>query len=419
MKIRQRYRVEKAVAMPNLDMLDGFVCYLNSNDPNGKSFLALGTISEFIVDTNGDAALDKLQDFINQQEDWLFGYLSYDLKNAIENLSSKNEDGVAHKLLHFVCPAYVVLYEAGNCEIHAFAPPDENVIEALTTWANPSPYVPIRLEPKLDKATYLKSVSGLLDHIQRGDIYEINFCHEFFSRQPMPDPYAVYQMLNKHTEAPFSAYVKDGQHYCLCASPERYLKKTGTHVLSQPIKGTVRRGSTNAEDEQLIHQLGNDPKEQSENVMIVDLVRNDLSRSAVKGSVRVDELFGIYSFKSLHQMISTISCEVPAGLPFIQMVKDSYPMGSMTGAPKLRAMELSEKYESSKRGLYSGSIGYITPEGDFDFNVVIRSIQYNAEKPYISAMVGGAIIAQCEPEKEYAESLLKAEALLKALNYDG
>jgi para-aminobenzoate synthetase component 1 len=149
--------------------------------------------------------------------------------------------------------------------------------------------------------------------------------------------------------------------------------------------------------------------------MIVDLVRNDLSKSAKRGTVKVDELFGVYTFKTVHHLISTVSGELKDGTSFTQLLRDTFPMGSMTGAPKMRAMQLIDQYEYARRGLYSGSVGYITPEGDFDFNVVIRSIVYNAAKPYISCSVGSAITALSDPIKEYEECLLKAEAIMKTL----
>ena len=156
-------------------------------------------------------------------------------------------------------------------------------------------------------------------------------------------------------------------------------------------------------------------KEKSENVMVVDLVRNDLSRICKAGSVKVDELFGLYSFPHVHQMISTISGDLADGLNWIDCIKASFPMGSMTGAPKKRVMELIEQYEQTKRGLFSGAIGYVKPGGDFDFNVVIRSILYNEADRYLSFQTGGGITYNSDAEKEYEESLLKAEAMMKVL----
>jgi para-aminobenzoate synthetase component 1 len=206
-----------------------------------------------------------------------------------------------------------------------------------------------------------------------------------------------------------------GEQFLLSASPERFIKKVGKKIISQPIKGTARRGANEEEDKQIKHHLFNDPKERAENIMIVDLVRNDLSRTADKGSVIVEELCGIYTFPQVHQMISTVVSELREDVHFIEAIRQCFPMGSMTGAPKVRAMKLIEKYESTKRGLFSGAVGYITPEGDFDFNVVIRSILYNARNHYLSFMVGGAITMQAEAEKEYEECMLKAKAIMRVL----
>jgi para-aminobenzoate synthetase component 1 len=203
--------------------------------------------------------------------------------------------------------------------------------------------------------------------------------------------------------------------YIISASPERFLAKRGRQLISQPIKGTAKRSANLAEDEQLKLSLKNHPKEQQENVMIVDLVRNDLTRSAVAGTVKVEELFGIYSFEQVHQMISTVTCLKADDVSDVEAIRNTFPMGSMTGAPKVNAMRLMEKYERSKRGVYSGAVGYFSPDGDFDFNVIIRTILYNAATQYLSFQVGSAITHSADAENEYQECLLKAKAILEVL----
>ena len=225
----------------------------------------------------------------------------------------------------------------------------------------------------------------------------------------------MFLQLSQHSPAPFSSFFRLNEHFILCASPERFLQKKGNKILSQPIKGTIKRGETIEEDQLLKQTLRNNLKEQSENVMIVDLVRNDLSHIAKDGSVKVDELFGIYTFPQVHQMISSISCEIKESIDAIDVIKACFPMGSMTGAPKVKAMELIDLYESSKRGVYSGSIGYFSPNGDFDFNVVIRSILYNDNKQKLSFSVGSAITHHSVPEEEYQETLIKAKAIFEVL----
>jgi para-aminobenzoate synthetase component 1 len=244
----------------------------------------------------------------------------------------------------------------------------------------------------------------------------MNYCIEFYAQKLNVSPIDLYEKLNEVSPTPFSAFLKYHDKSLICASPERYLKKEGTRLISQPIKGTSPRGSNPFIDKANMEYLKTSEKERSENIMITDLVRNDLSRVAKKGKVKVEELCGVYSFRQVHQMISTISAEMDERYSWVDAIKATFPMGSMTGAPKLSAMKLIEKYEVTKRGLYSGSVGYVTPEGDFDFNVVIRSMLYNQKKGYLSFMVGGAITALAEPEKEYEECLIKASAIMKVLN---
>ncbi|MBP8192996.1 MAG: anthranilate synthase component I family protein, partial [Chitinophagales bacterium] len=252
-------------------------------------------------------------------------------------------------------------------------------------------------------------------HIQLGDIYELNFCQEFYAGDALIDTVRVFQKLNQLSKAPFTSFFKNEGNYLMCASPERFLKRQNNTLISQPIKGTRKRIQDKKQDNLLKQQLFFDEKERSENVMIVDLVRNDFSRIALKNSVEVEELFGIYSFEQVHQMISTVTCTIPQDLSFSEIIKAVFPMGSMTGAPKIAAMELIEQYEPTKRGLFSGAVGYMTPKGNFDFNVVIRSILYNEQNQYVSIQAGSAITIDCDAEKEYEECLLKAKAMLEAL----
>ena len=252
-------------------------------------------------------------------------------------------------------------------------------------------------------------------HILRGDCYEINFCQEFFAKKTIIDPVATYKKLSAVSPNPFSALYKMNDQWLICASPERFLKKQGTKILSQPIKGTSKRIDNSEKDKLSKDELFNSAKDRSENVMVVDLVRNDLSKLCKEGTVQVDELYGVYSFPQVHQMISTISGELKADISFSTIVKAAFPMGSMTGAPKQRAVTLIEKYEQTKRGIFSGALGYISPEGDFDFNVVIRSIMYNAATAYLSFQTGSGITFYSDPEKEWEECLLKATAIKTVL----
>lgn len=405
------------------------LCMLNSNSDANQhqhiyknTLIAIGKTSELIV--NEKDALKQLEAFCNaQKNNWMFGYLSYDLKNEIEQLHSNNDNKIEFPLLHFFVPEIVIDIDKQNITItynDLFTNKDRAVAIYKTATEhsaknNTTEGAAIKISSKITREQYINSVNKLKEHIAKGDIYEINFCQEFFSEQAHITPIDVYKKLNDISKAPFSAYYQSNNYYLLSSSPERFIKKMGNQLISQPIKGTAKRANDKNEDEQLKHELKNSEKERSENVMIVDLVRNDLSKVAQKGTVQVDELFGIYSFKQVHQMISTISCTLKEGATFIDIIRSTFPMGSMTGAPKHSAMQLIEKYENTKRGLYSGAVGYISPDGDFDFNVVIRSILYNGNNNYLSFMVGSAITNKSEAESEYNECLLKAKAMFEVL----
>jgi para-aminobenzoate synthetase component 1 len=276
----------------------------------------------------------------------------------------------------------------------------------------------ISLKPRWDEATYLQRARRVKKHIQRGDVYELNLCQEWMSNDALESVWDAFVRLQHYTQSPYTALVKAGEFHLISGSPELFLDKRGSTLTSSPIKGTIGRGSTEMEDRKLATKLHADPKERGENVMICDLVRNDLSRIAQPGTVHVPELFGIHRFRSVHQMISTVQCEVRPECEPVDILRASFPMGSMTGAPKVRAMELIDELEGCRRGVYSGSVGYFRPNGDFSLNVVIRSLLYNANQKRISMHVGGAITSLSIPEKEYEECLLKAEAMLKTLRKD-
>jgi len=272
------------------------------------------------------------------------------------------------------------------------------------------------VQQRISKESYLEKASKILDHIHRGDIYEANFCMEFFAENAIINPMEKFLKLNEISKSPLAVYFKNNKQFLLSASPERYLKKEGELIISQPIKGTAKRFQDPIEDEKSKNQLASDPKERAENIMVSDLVRNDLSRTAQKGSVKVEELCGIYSFEQVHQMISTITSKLDSQYAVVDLIKTTFPMGSMTGTPKVSVLKIIEELEETKRGLYSGAVGYFTPNSDFDFNVVIRSILYNQEKKYVSFSVGSAITSQSVPESEYEECLLKAKAMREVLS---
>lgn len=373
------------------------------------------------IKTDYHNAFDDLKQYQQEAKDWLFGYLSYDLKNDTESLNSGNFDGLHFPDLFFFQPKKLFLLKGNELEICYLNMCDDEIEEDFAEISKQSSVfskqkTEIKIQQRISKEKYLQKVNEMLTHIHRGDIYEANFCMEFFAQNAEIHPIEIYQKLNAISEPPFAAFFKNNNDFLLSASPERYIRKEGTKIISQPIKGTSKRFSDSILDEQSKTELSQNPKERSENIMIVDLVRNDLSHTATKGSVKVEELCGIYSFKQVHQMISTIVSEVDETTSPIEIIKTTFPMGSMTGAPKISAMKIIETLEETKRGLYSGAVGYFTPNNDFDFNVVIRSILYNSKEKYVSFSVGSAITAESKPESEYEECLLKAKAMREVLS---
>ncbi len=402
------------------------VVWLDSNDYHQKyeSYDAILAVDAFtLIRTDSELAFEQLKEYQSNTNDWIFGYLSYDLKNDIENLKSSNKDDLGFPELYFFQPKKIFLLKGNELQVRYLKMVDDEIdddlkeIEEITIVDKITDKTAhkVKIKLRITKDVYIAKIEKLLKHIHRGDIYEANFCQEFYAENTTIDPLETFLHLNSISRPPFASYVKLEDQYILSATPERYIKKEGTEIISQPIKGTAKRAVDLEEDNEIKIALSEDPKERSENIMIVDLVRNDLSKTAVKGSVQVEELCKVYTFDQVHQMISTITSKSREKVTPVDIIKTTFPMGSMTGAPKISAMEIIENLEETKRGVYSGSIGYFTPENDFDFNVVIRSILYNQERKFISYSVGGAITSKSIPEKEYEECLLKAKAMREAL----
>ena len=413
-------------------------CFLNScgflpeQHPAGFGYydylVAVGSVDEI---KTGQNAFDGLEEFYQKHsmlrtKPWLFGYFTYDLKNEIENLKSENADAIQFPALHFFVPQVVISVKENIPSI--FIHPDSIGCTEETVMDEINSMIPINdptepttellnyLNNKINKNQYIESIEEIKKHIYLGDVYELNFCFEMFSKNIELEIDKAYLQITKNSPAPFSCFYTVDDKYLLSASMERFLAKRNKRIFSQPIKGTAPRSGEKNEDEKQKLKLQESIKERAENVMIVDLVRNDLSKIAERGSVRVDELCRIYSYSHVHQMISTVSCNLKKNLNWIDAIKACFPMGSMTGAPKISAMKWIDKFESTKRGLYSGAVGYVDPFGNFDFNVVIRSLQYDAQSKYLSLMVGSAITAKSEAAYEYEECLIKANALKQILN---
>ncbi len=401
------------------------VAWLDSNGHRDQysSFDALLAVDALtILQTDAQNAFEELHVFQEGSRDWIFGYLSYDLKNDLEDLRSRNPDRLGFPELYFFRPKKLISVKGKQVEFNYLNMVDDEIekdFKEISEGAFPKPKKrhkkAAHIKLGIFKDDYFSRVQKMLAHIHRGDIYEANFCQECYAEQIELDAWRTYDKLNTISKAPFSCFLRLNDHYLLSASPERYLQRKGDTLISQPIKGTARRSQDPRTDAALKKELAVDLKERAENIMIVDLVRNDMSKNAQKGSVTVEELCKVYSFEQVHQMVSTVCSRVREGVASIDLIRDTFPMGSMTGAPKLSAMKIIEELEAFKRGLYSGAVGYFTPSGDFDFNVVIRSILYNEPEKYVSFSVGSAITAKAIPEKEYEECLLKAKAMREVL----
>jgi para-aminobenzoate synthetase component 1 len=438
-------------------------CFLDNQqyDPGPTSLhsfeclLAAGAMT--MLKASAGKAFDQLKEWAAQQQDWLFGHLAYDLATETEPIrpapaatslsafpltstphaAPPFSDPIGFPDLFFFVPEILIELHSGTIRIGSFrddqlsiwrqisqtdpslftaSPAVSTPVELPNPPSPPSPPAPPVFIPRFTRAEYLAAIAALQQHILRGDCYEINFCQEFFTRSAVIDPLTTWRSLSQASPNPFSAFYRVDNSYLLCASPERYLKKTGDTLFSQPIKGTAPRSRQNpVADRDGCEQLYNSPKDRSENVMVVDLVRNDLSRVCQPGSVQVTELFGIYPFPQVFQMISTVRGRLLPGLHWAEALRSTFPMGSMTGAPKNRVVDLIGRYERSRRGIFSGAVGYVTPGGDFDFNVVIRSLLYNSESHYLSYQVGSGITFYSDPAAEYEECLVKAAGILKAL----
>ncbi len=389
-------------------------CFLNNHQyhSNLHSYECLLGAGATQIFEPGKDFFSSLTTFNQSNNDWIFGHFNYDVKNIIEEgLTSLHPDRIGFPDCFLFVPQVVLQLTVEGLVIGVINKTALSVFEEIVnTTPDYPPLNKVQIQARLSREEYLSDVKQLIEHLKRGDCYEINFCQEFFGNDSI-DPVLTYLKLGQVSPNPFSAFYKLKDKYLLCSSPERYIKKKGDVIISQPIKGTQRRDGNMEADNYNRQQLFESKKERSENVMVVDLVRNDLSKIAVEGSVRVDELFGVYSFPNVHQMISTISGKIKSNVCIADVLKATFPMGSMTGAPKRKVMELIEKYEHTKRGIFSGTVGYISPEKDFDFNVVIRSIMYNKASNYISYQAGSAITFYSDPEQEYEECLLKAEAI--------
>ncbi|MDH5414989.1 MAG: anthranilate synthase component I family protein [Flavobacteriaceae bacterium] len=408
------------------------IVWLDSNNypqKYSKFQAVLAVDAHSILQSDFKNAFTKLKNYKNDLRDYIFGYFSYDLKNDIEDLRSDNFDGLQFPELYFFQPKKLFFLNDNDVEVQYLKDLETDIEKDISSILNMDTLSKklvnsiedysikheVKIHKRITKKAYLNNLQVIQEHIHRGDIYEVNYCQEFYAENTQINPLEVYLHLNDISKPPFASFVKLNDLFLLSASPERFVTKEKNKIISQPIKGTAKRSTNKSTDKELAKALSIDKKERAENIMIVDLVRNDLSKTAIRGTVTVEELCKVYSFDQVHQMISTITSMIDDETETVDVIKSLFPMGSMTGAPKISAMKIIEKLETTKRSLYSGAVGYFTPSDDFDFNVVIRSILYNRTEKYLSYSVGGAITSESDPEKEYQECLLKAIAMKKAL----
>jgi para-aminobenzoate synthetase component 1 len=426
--------------LPNLQpVVDAHkhVALLWDERSTGRAWLAVGASKSILVDGPQPGAWTLWDRFVadaTAREAWTVGWLGYDLHACLGMTQGEAPDAPRNAapehpggwpILHWWEPELLLEWVPGELqpsvvrgESLPWAPDVLACLEGPSS--EPLDFAALEgdwqpLTPGWGREMYLDKFDAVQAALRRGDIYEMNLCMPWQGQAPGQASWSLFERLAGVTKAPHSAYIQAGDHRVLCASPERFLEKRGQTLRSQPIKGTVRRGGTPEEDNTLKFSLLESDKERAENVMIVDLVRNDLSRVAQPNSVEVDELFGLHTFSTVHQMISSVSCQLQPEVTAEDVLRATFPMGSMTGAPKLSAMDLIASLEGHGRGVYSGTIGYVDAQGDWDFNVVIRSLMHRADTGRVDATVGGALTLLAQGDDEYNECLLKVAALKSCL----
>jgi para-aminobenzoate synthetase component 1 len=385
-----------------------FVAYF---DGNGHSY-PQGPFQNLLFAGNKEVTEDELFGPSSGKEK--VGVLGYDFKNQVEDLKSENPEFFHLPDICFFYPALSIqLTENGFYSKYRLP---QDWLDQLQLFTLPEKgNLTCDVHPQLSRDTYLEKIRIIQEEIREGNTYEANFCQAYSGEFDSWDPIAAYFRLNELSKMPFAGLFKARHQWMISASPERFLKKSGRQLIAQPIKGTIKRGRDKAEDTENQQKLLSSEKERAENLMITDLTRNDLARVSTTGSVRVAELFGIYSFPRVFQMISTVSSELRPDMEFRDIIHATFPMGSMTGAPKISTMRIIEREESFRRGWFSGAFGWIDEEGDFDFSVVIRSIFADLQEKKLYFGVGSAITIDASASHEYEECALKAQAILELL----
>ncbi|MCB0770345.1 MAG: anthranilate synthase component I family protein [Flavobacteriales bacterium] len=354
-------------------------------------------------------------------EDWCFGALRYEWKDALEPALGRSKEQVSEPHCRWFIPRFVVEWKGEEVSMHVLHEDSVVAREWASGFFRHGAKVPVGPEfewvEQFDRGGYLGEVAVLMQHIRRGDIYEVNYCIPRRARSNTFDPFGAFARLLERSAAPYAGFFRWNDAFAVCASPERFMAFEKDRILGQPMKGTRPRSLDRQVDERLRRELAADEKERSENVMALDVMRHDFSKVAAPGSVLVRDLCAVVSLPKVHQMVSTVSASLRSGLTPYDALAAAFPMASMTGAPKVRAMQLIEAAEKGPRGLFSGSLGFFAPDGTGDWNVVIRSLLFDAATGGASIHTGSAITAMCDPEMEWEECQLKARSVIDAIGH--
>ena len=396
-----------------------FLYYLMAD--RDREVLGIGVKAMVEASTAMDA-MPMWRAFLDEQTGVTMGHATYGLKDGLERLTSRHGDPFHRPIVRWFAPLVYAERVHGQWTL-IFSPEDEDfaneVLKALGSPTEPpgTLLVPPTWTCSTDPTRYLEHANTLMAHLRCGDIYELNYCIQRTTSGSIWDPFAAGEMLLKNTGAPCASFYRWDEQYALCASPERFLRFEQGQVWSEPMKGTRRRKDDPVEDRIELDRLAEDQKERAENIMATDVVRNDLSRIAASGSVKVEELCSVRSHRLVHQMVSNVSAVLRSGYQPLDAVQAAFPMASMTGAPKLRAMQLIDEHEAHGRGLFSGTIGWLGPDRTGDLNVVIRTLEYDGRTGFSRLLTGSALTAACDPEREWEECALKARSVLEAIGH--
>ena len=350
------------------------------------------------------------------------GYFSYDYGRRLNgNMEYNSEEQILecgfafydNFIIEDLNNGDIFVTSSGKCETSdTFFGELEAILKKETDYKQSETISDIKVKSNFTKEKYVQSVNSMINHIYEGDIYVVNLTRQLIVESKRK-PYEVFCYLRNSNPAPYSAYMNYGDFVIVSASPECFLKMNNGNIKTRPIKGTRKRGSNHKEDEILRKELKCSEKDKSELLMIIDLERNDLNRVCVPGSVKVNDLFHVEEYATVFQLVANVEGELEDKYGFNEVFQAMFPGGSITGAPKKRAMEIIDKVENGARGIYTGCIGYVSFDRSCDLNIVIRTAVYKDNKYYIG--VGGGITCESDPEFEYEETEQKAKAILEAI----